>query len=395
MMEIPSCVGLLVIQPTPFCNLDCDYCYLPNRNDTRKISATTLECVIERVFESVLLGERLTIVWHAGEPLILPISFYDMALDLIRERQPQRTFVEHSIQTNAVLINENWCKFIRDRGIKIGVSIDGPQFLHDKHRKTRSGKGSHTQTVKGIRLLQDNGVDFHVITVLTRESLQYPDELFDFYSSNDIGRIGFNIEEIEGVNRTTTLADRNVHKEFARFIRRFYDLVHESGGGISVREFDNLSRSILSSVQRPIYNQQVTPFGIVSADCEGNISTFSPELLGQSSKQYDDFKFCNARRETLSSIHSKSAFQRLSYDIRRGVRRCQDSCAYFSICGGGAPANKFYESGSFDVTETLHCRLTKKILTDLLLSEIESRTKPMKFRSRDALKTIKAETAHQ
>lgn len=116
----------------------------------------------------------------------------------------------------------------------------------------------------------------------------------------------------------------------------------------------------------------MTPFGIVSVDCLGNISTFSPELLGQRNDVYHNFTFGNVRDGPLSLVESNSAFRKLNRDIQQGVMRCRESCAYFNVCGGGAPANKYYEHGTFTATETLYCRLTKKAIIDLVLEEVEN-----------------------
>jgi uncharacterized protein len=364
-------IRLLVIQPTPFCNLDCDYCYLPHRNDTRKITLTALERLFTKVFESGLVAERLTVIWHAGEPMVMPIAFYREAFALAAALQPKEMAVEHAFQTNGVLIDQNWCDFIKKSGLRVGVSIDGPQFLHDTRRKTRTGRGTHLQVMKGIRLLQDNGIDFHVITVLTQDSLQFPDELFDFYLANGLHRIAFNIEEIEGVHRTSTLAVNGIERQFIGFMTRFWALVKKSPSAISVREFESAIAAIARPGGLPVDNPQVEPFAIVSVDCVGNISTFSPELLGQRSDTYGDFTFGNIHSGALSSMQVNPNFLRLSHEIQEGVKRCRESCSYFSVCGGGAPANKFYEHGSFEVTETLYCRLTKKALCDLVLDEME------------------------
>ena len=78
--------------------------------------------------------------------------------------------------------------------MKIGVSLDGPDFIHNIHRKTRTGLGSHASTMGGIKLLQQNQLDFQVIAVLTATSLDYPDEIFQFFREHNINRVAFNIE---------------------------------------------------------------------------------------------------------------------------------------------------------------------------------------------------------
>ena len=365
-------IDLLVIQPTPFCNLDCDYCYLPNRGDTRKIDPNTLRQTFKAVFESEFLARHLGVVWHAGEPTTMPIQFYRDAFALAERLKPEGLTLTHSIQTNAVLIDQAWCDFVLETGLQVGVSVDGPAFLHDRHRKTRSGAGTHSRALRGIGRLHDSGIDFHAICVLTRESLEYPDEIFDFFADNDIGQIGFNIEEIEGANHNSTLAGADTEMLLRRFLRRFLDLMKQYPGVVEVREFDDAMSSIAADKEAATYNHQVVPFGIVSVDADGNISTFSPELLGQPSDEYEGFVFGNVRHGGLGSLANNAAFQKTRREIDAGISWCRETCDYFGVCGGGAPANKFFEHGGFDGTETMYCRLTKKAVIDIVVADIEA-----------------------
>ena len=224
----PVRLDLLVIQPTPFCNLDCDYCYLPFRQSREKIAPNLLEQIFRRTFESSAVGDHFTVVWHAGEPLVLPISFYRGALDVIARLNSRDVSVSHSFQTNGTLITPEWCHFIRECHLRIGVSIDGPEFLHDRHRKTRTGRGTWSRVMRGIATLRDQEIPFHVITVLTSESLAHADEIFEFYLRNGIRQIGFNIEEIEGINRSSSLLSEQASELVTAFMSRFYDLVEGS-----------------------------------------------------------------------------------------------------------------------------------------------------------------------
>jgi uncharacterized protein len=106
-------------------------------------------------------------------------------------------------------------------------------------------------------------------------------------------------------------------------------------------------------------------------DCAGNISTFSPELLGLKNAHYDDFLLGNINRDRLVDMPRRANFARMLEDIEKGVAMCRDSCEYFSVCGGGEPVNKLAENGTFISTETTYCRLTKMRATDLVLDALE------------------------
>src|SRR5262249_47280546 len=197
---------LLVIQPTPFCNLDCSYCYLPDSSNKRKMTLETLEKTFNWVFSSGLVRQPLTLLWHAGEPMVLPASFYEEATRLLERCNTSGFEITQSFQTNATLVNEERCDFIRRRKVQVGVSVDGPDFLNDRHRKTRKGGGTLDRVLRGMQLLRDHDIFFDVITVLTSTSLDYPDELFDFYIEHGIMNVAFNVEEIEGPHVASSLA---------------------------------------------------------------------------------------------------------------------------------------------------------------------------------------------
>jgi uncharacterized protein len=369
-------LDLLVLQPTPFCNLDCSYCYLPDRNSKRKMAPAVLERIFERVFSSDLVRERFTVVWHAGEPMVLPIGFYKDALRTIAEYNGANSrdcaTVTHSIQTNGVLIDREWCDFIKRNQINIGVSVDGPDFLHDAFRKTRRGAGTHRRVMNGIRLLNEHQIPFHVISVLTGDSLDYPDELYDFYVENEIHQLGFNIEEVEGPHQKSSLQAGEIFERYVRFMSRFFDLVNDGGFEIQMREFGSTIAAVLQAGRDDVpLSHETAPFGIISVDCDGNFSTFSPELLGLSSPHYGDFALGNVARDSFESAANSSKFLAMSGDIAAGIQRCQATCEYFRFCGGGAPVNKYFENGSFASTETMFCRLTRKAMVDVILEKLD------------------------
>jgi uncharacterized protein len=106
-------------------------------------------------------------------------------------------------------------------------------------------------------------------------------------------------------------------------------------------------------------------------DWAGNISTFSPELLGLKNSAYEDFLVGNINRDNLVDLPRRPNLARMLADIRAGVEMCRARCEYFSVCGGGEPVNKLAENGSFASTETTYCRLTKMRATDLVLDALE------------------------
>jgi uncharacterized protein len=365
-------IELLVVQPTPFCNIDCRYCYLPDRNSKAVVAPETLSNLFSQVFGSGWVRDGLSVVWHAGEPMVLPLGFYCDAFRLVDRLKPAELPVTHSFQTNGTLINKAWCEFFAEKQVNLGVSIDGPKRLHDRNRLTRSGHGTFDKTIAGIRLLRRHGVPFHVISVLSTASLAAPREMFDFYVEEGIERVCFNVEETEGDHVSQSFADDGVEAAYYRFLSEFWRLSAAAPGKISfIREIEHALQQVIRPKDAPFGNQLVEPFAITSMDWAGNISTFSPELLGLKNAAYGDFLLGNINRDALVDLPQRANFAKMLQDIEAGVAMCREHCEYFSVCGGGEPVNKLAENGAFASTETTYCRMTKMRATDLVLDALE------------------------
>ncbi|HEY2616979.1 MAG TPA: cyclophane-forming radical SAM/SPASM peptide maturase GrrM/OscB [Acetobacteraceae bacterium] len=365
-------IELLVIQPTPFCNINCSYCYLPDRSSKAVVSQETLSNLFSEVFASGWVRDCLSVVWHAGEPMVLPVGFYRDAFKLIDALRPAGVSVNHSFQTNGTLIDDAWCDFLIEAEIGVGVSIDGPKHLHDLHRRTRSGQGTFDRTIAGIRRLRRHAVPFHVISVLSSQNMKSPAEMFEFYVAEGIQEVCFNVEESEGRHVSSSFAQEDVEAIFYRFMSEFWRLSAAAPGKLSfIREIDHAVRQVLRPQDAMTANQLIEPFAVISMDAAGNIATFSPELLGLKSADYGDFLLGNINTDRLVDLLERPNLANMQRDILAGVELCRQHCQYFSVCGGGEPVNKLSENGTFVSTETAYCRLTRMRVTDLVLGAID------------------------
>jgi uncharacterized protein len=118
----------------------------------------------------------------------------------------------------------------------------------------------------------------------------------------------------------------------------------------------------------PFRNQQVEALAMLNVDCLGNVSTFSPELLGYKNAEYNDFLIGNVNTDSMEQMRDSRWLAAMQRDIDAGVAACRASCEYFSVCGGGAPMNKLYENGSFASTQTTFCSLIQMAAADLVLA---------------------------
>ena len=369
---------LLVLQPTPFCNIDCDYCYLPNRASPARMSIATIRLAAQRLLDDGLTGPILTVVWHAGEPLVMPRSFYEEAIEVLTDVLGGHCTVSHSIQTNATLIDEGWCSLFKRHGIHVGVSVDGPAVLHDAHRRTRSGTGTHARVLRGMRCLRAQGIDFHAIAVVTPATFANADAFVDFFEDERVRDVGCNFDEAEGVHPASSVVGEEA--AHADFIARLLERTTTSGRAVQIRELATAFRLIAEPLPHYTWNgrdwpdnDQVLPFALLNVAHNGDFSTFSPELLGQPSAEYGSFTFGNVAETGYLAASRGERFRRVWNAVVRGILQCESECSYFGFCGGGAPANKLYENGTFASTETLYCRTMLKRPFDAVLRWLEAR----------------------
>lgn len=372
---------LLILQPTPFCNIDCDYCYLPDRQSTVRMTVDTAARAARRLGEDGLLGDQLTVVWHAGEPLAMPLAFYDEAFAAIAAAVGPACRVTHSVQTNATLIDEAWCDLFLRHGVRVGVSVDGPRVLHDAHRKTRRGHGTHHRVLRGMARLRDAGIACHAIAVVTPDTFVQADAFFDFFLDQGVSEVGCNFDEAEGLHQQSSLSG---HEEaHAAFLARMLERATQDPR-LRVRELAMALQLIAQPLPRTRWrgevwpdNAQTLPWALVTVAHNGDFSSFSPELLGQPSAAFGNFVLGNVHQGSYLDATRTPRFQQLWSAIRQGTQACARECAHFDFCGGGAPANKLYENGRLDSAETLYCRTMVKRPFDTVLQRLEQASAPV------------------
>ena len=367
-------IGLVVVQSTSLCNLDCSYCYLPDRQKKRVFDLNLLPLLIQRILESPYAGPEFSLVWHAGEPLTLPTRWYDEATKILYQSLADHgalglDFTQH-VQTNATLINDSWCDCFRRNRIVAGISVDGPEEIHDAHRRFRNGRGSHALAMKGIEALHRNDVPFHCISVLTEDAMEQPERMYRFFRDNGIYDVGFNVEEQEGIHTSSSMQGAAMEAKYRDFLQTFWRLSDQDGYPVVLREFEQVI-SLIQGHQRMTQNELNRPFSILSVDWQGNFSTFDPELLSVASDRYGTFNLGNLRDLSLEESTRTEQFQRLFSDMSQGVHSCQEGCEYFGLCGGGNGSNKFWEHGSLAASETNACRFGTKIPVQVLLERFE------------------------
>lgn len=170
------------------CNLSCSYCYyirnsLPVKN--RKISLMSNDMLERYIIQQIEAtgGSIITFSWHGGEPTLAGLDFFRKAVKIQKRFKPADRTILNGIQTNATLLNDEWCEFLMCEGFIAGVSIDGPEYLHDKFRISGDKRGSFSNTLNGYELLKKHSVHTELLTVVNALNVKYPDEVYKFLKS--------------------------------------------------------------------------------------------------------------------------------------------------------------------------------------------------------------------
>jgi uncharacterized protein len=360
---------LIVLQPTPYCNIRCSYCYLGNRDDRRLMTNAVIEAIREKIFADLDADASPTVVWHAGEPTAAPISWYEHAYERLRDVTPRAA--SFAMQSNGIAIDENWIELLRRTNTSVSLSIDGPQHFHDLRRRTRNDKPTWRLAVGALRRLQDAGFEPNVICVLHPDALTRPDAYYAFCRDHSITQISFSIDELEGANRSSSFSARDYKQDVTDFLAAILEEAYAEGYPLHVREVERIAAILTGSAASQ--NEQIEPWDTIVVAADGSVSTFSPEFTEVSAPGYQNFIFGNILEGSLQDFDATALLKKTAHEIASGVDACRCDCRYFAVCGGGAPVNKMSENGRLDSAETVFCRLSVQSAADALAAFLARR----------------------
>lgn len=352
-------VSMLRVQASPACNLNCSYCYIPAgvRRQTGVMSTAVLETLLQRLVDEDLLEDRLAISWHGAEPLVVGLGWYRTASESIARILGDRVDVVQVFQTNGVLINDAWCRYLTACNAQIGVSIDGSPE-QNKARVNWAGRPAHPMTLRGIAALNRHAIPWALLAVVTHETMRDPQAFIAFVRSTGCAVLGFKVEETNVAHHSALhgFADvERLYAEFARAVWRAFPV----GDPVQVREFDDYR--YYRGAHRPSQAIPVTliPLRNLTVAANGDFTIFAGELLFRDD---DRFVFGNVMHGPLLDCLDTERFRAITAQILAGARRCAAGCEHYDVCGSFYISQKYAETGSFDAEETLACRLEIKTL---------------------------------
>jgi uncharacterized protein len=321
------------------CNLHCSYCYYINKQESQGIegercmSDEILEMYIRRHIEAT--SEQVAFFsWHGGEPLLAGIDFYRRALAIQRIYCPAGKTIVNGIQTNGTLLDEQWCSFLAKAGFQVGISLDGPEHLHNAYRLTKDGGETFKKVMRGFDLLVMHGIDPEILCVVNAGNVKYPLEVYRYLRHLGVPYITF-IPLVESINSTRSVSERSVIAEdFGRFLCAIFDEWLE-------KDIGKLKVQIVEEALRTAFHQEHT-LCIFKPECgrvpviERNGDFYSCDHFVK--PQYRLGNILDTPLEQLLESEAQKAFGRAkSFKLPQYCCNCE----VLDMCHGECPKNRF------------------------------------------------------
>ena len=360
----------LIVKTTRRCNLRCSYCH-DWRSRGRPMDFEVLANLTAKAMQHD--GQRVVnFIWHGGEPFLLGMDYFKKAMSLQERFLQDKKFVINSIQTNGTLLTQEWCEFLKRNRFTVGVSIDGPEEVHNLNRSYASGKGSYQDIKQKLRLLEDNHVAYGMLMVLNQNTGRLtPKQIFDFII-HDLGVKNFSFlpavpDNIPGeITGENAASDFYPMEEYADFMKGIFDYWMDlDDPDVKIREIDGLMRSAMGA------NPQVCT---LAGNCIGE--NFHIEANGDvyHCDKYvglPEYHLGNIVDDTFAQIKDSQKIQGLVAEEQQRITKLR-KCPNFETCNGGCPHDRFIATrydkgftgeccGQSDLIDHIKSRITSSV----------------------------------
>ena len=325
----------------PICNLDCTYCfYLPKSDMFYKnhlneksgwiMSDEVLEIFIKQKIQSCNYSEE-SFVWQGGEPTLAGIDFFHNVINY-QKKYANGKKINNSIQTNGMLIDDEWSKFFSDNNFLVGISIDGPAYLHNKYRFDKVGKPTFEKVLQAIELLKKYQVKFNTLTSVHKNNAEFPLEIYNFLKSIGSEYLQF-IPIVEKDNESVNSEFSVKPEKYGQFlISIFNDWVQNDVGQIFVQNFD---------VSLQAWYGQAGSLCIFNATCGfAPVFEHNGDFYTCDHFVYQSFKVGNILNDSMQSILTSEQMRIFGKEKRDTLPQLCQECKFLFACNGECPKNR-------------------------------------------------------
>ena len=332
----------VIAKPTHDCNLNCKYCYLDKDVEKGKMSDQLLAQAIQKVSD---FAESSHWIWHGGEPLLMGTDFYRLIKEIQENYKKKGKQFFNSIQTNGTLITSDLIEFCRQtKDFHIGVSIDGPEELHNKTRIYSGGNGSFKDVIKGRELLKDKGIGSGAICVINLNNIDYPQKLYSFFKSEKIN-VKFN-PLIKSGRALDNLSELGITpKQYGDFLLKLWkiynkDVEREGRLTIDIDPFMEVIGNL--GTNRPLGCNY-------SISCRDSFISIGPEGDIYPCGRFDgikEFWMGNIKQDTVEEAVNSKINIKLKERSLENVTGCSE-CNFGKICNSGCIHNAYCNGNTF------------------------------------------------
>lgn len=244
--------SILIKPASANCNMDCKYCFYKCLSSHREeyskgfMKEETLETLVR---EAIAYADgSLTFAFQGGEPTLAGLDFFQKAVELQQKYNNKKLQIENTIQTNGLLIDEKWARFLGEHRFLVGLSLDGPKKMHDRYRKDAAGQDTFARIMHSVQLLEQYHVDYNVVTVVTNDTAKQASFLYKFWKRNHYPFVQF-IPCMDEIKRQDGTQERSIYavepEQYGKFLCELFDLWYAdfaAGETMDIRMFSNLAQ---------------------------------------------------------------------------------------------------------------------------------------------------------
>lgn len=312
------------------CNLDCRYCFYIEKPSQPVMATSTLDTFI-RQHIAAQPGSQVTFAWQGGEPTLCGLDFFRRVVALQRKYASGRQ-IHNTLQTNGVLLNDAWCRFLAENGWLVGISLDGPADLHDAYRVSRSGRPTHRKVVNAIARLAAHRVDFNLLVVVNQLNARQPEALYRYLRTLGTPFLQF-IPLVERDAEGNPTAESVTAGAWGDFLTAVFNLwVRADIGRVYVQLFDStLGVWCGSPSQMCVFSE--TCGHAFALEANGDLYQCDHYV-------YPDYRLGNLHQTSLRELNASPAAQAFGQSKKRALSAECRACPVLHLCHGDCPKHR-------------------------------------------------------
>jgi len=338
----------LLAKPTgAICNLDCKYCFFLSKEqlypDSKfRMADEVLASYLQQYIQAQKTPE-INIAWQGGEPTLMGLEFFQKSIDLAKKYKQPRTQISYAIQTNGTKLDHQWGAFLKENKFLVGISIDGPQAIHDKYRVDKGGRGSFNQVMRGLEILKKHNVDFNILCTVHAGNGNHPLEVYRFFRDELEAEFIQFIPIVERDNRTgfqegSRVTRRSIKaKQYGQFLSDIFDeWIKTDVARVYVQIFDI---ALGAWVGEPAAVCVFAPTCGNALALEHNGDLYACDHFVE-----PDYLLGNILEENMLRLIGSDQQRQFGRDKLDSLPRYCRECEVRFVCHGGCPKNRFIKT---------------------------------------------------